>query len=167
MRASIATYNKIKIDPIWILVRNKEAYDGLDPAELNKLTQQFRAELIAALKGRFEIVDSAGPRVMRLSMALTNVETPSRLLAVTSTFLPVGLGISTISKLVTGEHTNIGSASMEILAIDSVSGKALFAAIDRHAGSKNLNNLVDPTSGAKEAFKWWANRLRHTLVETR
>lgn len=63
----------------------------------------------------------------------------------------------------TGEHTNVGSASMEIVAADSLSGETLFAATDRRAGDKGFKHIKDPTITAKESFAWWAKRLRKTL----
>jgi hypothetical protein len=159
----ITSYSKVIIDPIWVSLGNREPYDGVDPEELHDLVNAFRQELVLNLKSRYPLVNTAGPGVLRLSIGLTGVESPSRILATTSTFLPVGLGISTISRIVTGEHTNVGSATMELVASDSLSGKTIFAALDRRAGSKDLKKLLDPLSDARQAFSWWAKRLRTTL----
>lgn len=157
--AVISRYNKVIIDPIWISMGSTEAYDGVQPVQLQALADLFHREIYNAIKHRFKVVQESGPGVMRLSYALTGVESPNRVLAATSTFMPIGLGISTVSRVITGEHTNVGSASTEMIATDSVTNKALFAAMDRRPGSKDLKKLVDPLSDAKEAFKWWANRL--------
>ena len=53
---------------------------------------------------------------------------------------------------------------MEALVTDTQTGNTLFAAIDRQPGSKDFEKLSDPLSGAKEAFKWWAERFRMTLA---
>jgi hypothetical protein len=163
-KASIRGYNKVLIDPIWLSMKNKETYDGVDPKKLNELVDLFHKEIADAIDGQYAIVSQPGPGVLRLSLALTGVESPNRLLVATSTFSPVGLGLSTVKKLTTGEHANVGSASMEALVIDSQTGNTLFAAIDRHPGSKDFEKLSDPLSGAKEAFKWWAERFRMTLA---
>ena len=135
--ASLRGYDKVIIDPIWVSLRKSKSYDGLDPKALSNLVDLFHKEPVTAVRDRYTVVDKPGPGVMRLSMALTRIERPNRILAATSTFMPIGLGISTASRILTGEHTNVGSASMEALALDSQTGKALFAAIDRHPGSKN------------------------------
>ncbi len=101
---------------------------------------------------------------LRLSIAISNVETPNPILAVTSSLLPVGLGISTISKITTGEHTNVGSATIELLASDANTDKPLFAAIDREAGNKDLSTMIDSLDDAKDAINWWVDRLGQTLV---
>jgi hypothetical protein len=165
--ASLRGYNQLLIDPIWVSMKKDKAYDGVDPQALKELVDMFHQELITAVRDRYAVVAAPGVGVLRISMALTGVESPNRLLAATSTFSPVGLGISTVSKAVTGEHTNVGSASMEALVSDSLTGKTLFAAIDREAGSKNPKNLLESHAAAKEAFKLWAGRLRKTLDASR
>ena len=166
-RSKMSTYKKVMLDPIWVSFVDAKAYDGLDPQELNALVSGFREELLRALVGRYPVVNHPGPGVLRLSIGLTGVESPNRILATTSTVLPVGIGISAVSKLISGEHTNVGGASMELAASDSVTGVSLFAAIDRHGGEKNLKNITDPLNGAKVAFKWWADRLRVTMDKIR
>jgi hypothetical protein len=84
-------------------------------------------------------------------------------LAVTSSVLPVGLAISTISKVTTGEHTNVGSASVELLVSDAQTGKPLFAAIDREAGNKDFYTIIDSLDDAKDAINYWVDRLGVTL----
>lgn len=166
-RASLRPYDKVIIDPIWVSLAKDDSYDGLDPKALSELTELFRKDLIEAVSDRYTVVDKPGPGVMRLSMALTGIERPNRLLAATSTFNPIGLGISVASRVTTGEHTNVGSASMEALASDAQSGKALFAAIDRHPGGKNPLKIYDTLTDAKNAFKRWAMRFRGVLDRSR
>lgn len=166
-RASLRGYDKVIIDPIWVSLAKSDQYDGMDPKALSELTGLFRKDLIEAVSDRYAVVEKPGPGVMRLSMALTGIERPNRVLAATSTFLPVGIGISVASRVVTGEHTNVGSASMEALASDSQSGKALFAAIDRHPGGKNPAKIYDTLTDAKAAFKRWASRFRCVLDRSR
>jgi hypothetical protein len=163
----LSPYSAVILDPIWVSFSNQETYDGVAPEELQNLVSLFKQELKRAMGKEFPIVSKPGANVLRISIGLTGLESPSRILAATSTFMPVGLGISTVSKLVTGEHTNVGSASMELVATDSITGVSLFAAIDRRVGGKNLKKIADPLSDAKDAFKWWAERLRHTLQRSR
>lgn len=166
-REKLRPYRKIMLDPIWVSLSNKEVYDGINPQELQSLTKLLRNELVTTLGRAYPVVSNPGPDVLRLSIGLTGVESPSRILAATSTFMPIGLGISTVSKIVTGEHTNVGSASLELVASDSQSGESIFAAIDRRVAGKNLRKIADPLSDAKDAFNWWAGRLLLTLQSSR
>jgi len=166
-QASLRPYDKVIIDPIWVSLGKDDSHDGLNPKALSELTALFRKDLIDAVSDRYTVVDKPGPGVMRLSMARTGIERPNRLLAATSTFMPIGIGISVASRVVTGEHTNVGSASMEALVTDSVSNKALFAAIDRHPGGKNPLKIYDTLTDAKSAFERWAKRFRGVLDRSR
>lgn len=166
-RASLRGYDKVIIDPIWVSLASDDSYDGLNPKALSELTDLFRKELIDAVSDRYTVVEKPGPGVLRLSMALTGIERPNRLLAATSTFNPIGLGISVASRVTTGEHTNVGSASMEALVTDSANDKAIFAAIDRHPGGKNPLKIYDTLADAKNAFKRWATRFRAVLDRSR
>ncbi len=67
----------------------------------------------------------------------------------TSSVLPFGLAMSTISKVTTGEHTT-GSAK-ELLVSDAQEGTPLFAAIDREAGNKDFSTMIDSLDDAKDA----------------
>ena len=71
--------------------------------------------------------------------------------------------MSTISKVTTGEHTNVGSASVELLVSDAQDGTPLFAAIDREAGNKDFSTIIDSLDDAKDAINYWVDRLGVTL----
>ncbi|CAH7164461.1 putative Lipoprotein [Vibrio chagasii] len=73
------------------------------------------------------------------------------------------LAMSTISKVATGEHTNVGSASVELLVSDAQDGTPLFAAIDREAGNKDFSTMIDSLDDAKDAINYWVERLGDTL----
>ncbi|BDY04122.1 DUF3313 domain-containing protein [Ferrimonas sp. YFM] len=162
-REKLKKYNKIKLDQVWVVV--DENYP-LDEEQVAELTEYLTQSLLKGLEGRFTQVEEADAQTLRLSLALTNIETPNPILAVTSTLLPVGLGISTLSKVVTGEHTNVGEGTVELLVRDGATGEPLVAAIDRRQGDKDLNNLVDPMAGIKGAIDWWIERLGRTFRES-
>ena len=79
-----------------------------------------------------------------------------------STILPVGLAVSLLKKGTTGGYTGIGSATMEAEFLDSVSNERIGAAIDKAPGGKLDVGKLTP---AKEAFEFWAKRLRAFLDE--
>lgn len=163
MLMALKPYKKVIFEPIWVSMKDKESYDGLDPQELVNLTKLFRVEIESQLAGSYPLVTEPGPGVMRLRIALTGIEVPSRAGSTLSSILPVGLVVSFASKAATGEHTNVGSATMEALITDSVTGNTIIAAVDRRAGEKGTDVIKDPQVAAKNAFKWWAQRLRVTL----
>nr|WP_245621545.1 DUF3313 domain-containing protein [Enterovibrio calviensis] len=160
LKRKIAQYDAVVIDRIYVLTNEENA---LSDDQITELTTYLSNRLKNKITPYKPVVDVPTANSLRLSIAISNVETPNPILAVTSSLLPVGLGISTISKITTGEHTNVGSATIELLASDASTDKPLFAAIDREAGNKDLSTMIDSLDDAKDAINWWVDRLGQTL----
>ncbi len=156
-------YDSVIIDRVIVVVNEED--QPLDDDDINELVEHMQGELKEKIAPFKAIVEEPSESTLRMSIAISNVETPNPILAVTSSILPFGIGMSTISKLTTGEHTNVGSASIEILVSESVSEKPLFAAIDREAGNKDFGTMIDSLDDAKDAIDFWVDRLGVTLRE--
>ncbi|SKA46576.1 DUF3313 domain-containing protein [Enterovibrio nigricans] len=156
----LAQYDSVVIDRIYVLTTED---NPLSDEQIKELTTYMAAQLKEKIIPFKRIVEEPEANTLRLSIALSNVETPNPILAVTSSLLPVGLGISTISKIATGEHTNVGSATVELLVSDANSDRPLFAAIDRESGNKDLATMIDSLDDAKDAINWWVDRLGRTM----
>ncbi|MFT5788272.1 MAG: hypothetical protein ACI8SJ_000375 [Shewanella sp.] len=156
-------YDNVIVDQAWLLLDDKERYDGLDDQDIVAVSKYLIDKIKDKASKRFTVVEKATDKTLRVSVALTNIETPNPILAVTSSIMPVGLGISSISKIVTGEHTNVGSATIELMISDAQTGKPIVAVIDRKGGNKDLSTMIDSTDDAKDAVDWWVERLSRTL----
>ncbi|WP_245542660.1 DUF3313 domain-containing protein [Psychromonas ossibalaenae] len=163
LKAKFDQYDSVIIDRVYVLVDESEA--ELNDDEINELTEYMVTRLKDKISSAKKIVSEQSDTTLRLSIAISNVETPNSILAVTSSILPVGLGISTIAKITTGEHTNVGSATIELLVSDSMTDKPLIATIDRQAGNKDLSTMIDSLDDAKDAVNWWVDRLGITLIQ--
>lgn len=159
LQSKLDEYDSVVIDQVFVL-----AEEGtLEQDQIQELTDYMVSRLEQKISLHKAIVDEPNGRSLRLSIALSNVETPNPILAVTSSVLPFGLAMSTISKVATGEHTNVGSASVELLVSDAQDGTPLFAAIDREAGNKDFSTMIDSLDDAKDAINYWVERLDVTL----
>lgn len=159
LQSKLDEYDSVVIDQVFVL-----AEEGtLEQDQIQELTDYMVSRLEQKISLHKAIVDEPNGRSLRLSIALSNVETPNPILAVTSSVLPFGLAVSTISKVATGEHTNVGSASVELLVSDAQDGTPLFAAIDREAGNKDFSTMIDSLDDAKDAINYWVERLDVTL----
>ncbi|MCL1057318.1 DUF3313 domain-containing protein [Shewanella gelidimarina] len=156
-------YDNVIVDQAWLLLDDKERYDGLDDQEIVEVSKYLIDQIKQKASKRYTVVEKTTDKTLRVSVALTNIETPNPILAITSSIMPVGLGISTISKIVTGEHTNVGSATIELMISDAQTGKPIVAMIDRKAGSKDLSTMIDSTDDAKDAVDWWIEQLGEAL----
>lgn len=163
LEKKLAEYDSVVIDQVFV-VTEEGSIDQEDVQELTDYTLLKVTERVSQLK---EVVDEPNGKTLRLSIALSNIETPNPILAVTSSVLPFGLAMSTISKVATGEHTNVGSASVELLVSDAQDGTPLFAAIDREAGNKDFSTMIDSLDDAKDAINYWVERLGVTFHSTK
>lgn len=159
LQRKLAEYDSVVIDEVIVVVED----ESLSQAEIDELSHYLVEQIKHKISPCKSVVAQPTKHSLRLSIALSNVETPNPILAVTSSVLPFGLAISTISKVTTGEHTNVGSASIELLVSDAMSGKPLFAAIDRQAGNKDISTMIDSLDDAKDAIDYWVDRLGITM----
>ncbi len=158
-----AQYDKIMLDHVLFYPTEESALQGLEADKLKDLADAFHQAMAEELQGAYPIVSEPGPDVLRLRVAITDVEFAKPGLNTISTVIPVGLAVSLIKKGVTGEHTAVGSASMEMEALDSLTNERVAAAADYHAGGKFSG--YTKTGSAKAAFEFWAKRLRAFLDE--
>jgi hypothetical protein len=151
-------YNKVLIDHVVVYFNPESKNKGVDPSQLNQLTQYFHQALVDALKDRYPIVDRPGEGVLRIRTAITDVESGSPVKGAATSVIPVGVTISLIKKSTTGSNMAVGRASMEIELVDSLSGVRLAAAIDRREGGKKV--VSGKWTAIEEAFNYWAQKLR-------
>ncbi len=159
--ADFRKYNKVMFDQVVFYLKEDSKYKGIQPEEMKELADTFDLSAMKALEGAYPIVGDPGADVLRVRVAITDIEPSNPAASAVTTVMPIGLAISTIKKGVTGKHTGVGSASMEAEFLDSLTNERLAAAIDTKEGSK-LSGLTKLGS-AKEAFEFWSGRLRTFL----
>jgi len=158
-------YNKVLIDHVVVYFNPESKNKGVDPVQLNQLTQYFHQAIVDALKDRYPIVDRPGEGVLRIRTAITDVEPGSPVKGAAATIIPVGATISIIKKSTTGSNMAVGRASMEIELLDSLSSVRLAAAIDRREGGTKV--VSGKWAAIEEAFNYWAQKLRVWLDKER
>jgi hypothetical protein len=161
--ADFSKYDKIMLDHVIFYPTKDSALQGLEADKLKELADDFHEAMIKELQDTYPLVAEPGPDVVRLRVAITDVEFAKPVLNTVSTVMPIGLALSIVKKGVTGEGTGVGSASMEMEALDSMTNSRVAAAIDKHAGDKL--HAFTRTGSAKEAFRFWAKRVRMFLDE--
>ncbi len=157
-------YNKVMFDQVVFYLKKDAKYKAIQPEEMKELADAFSLAAVKALEGAYPIVAEPGSDVLRIRVAITDIEPSNPAASGITTVMPVGLAISVIKKAATGKHTGVGSASMEAEFLDSLTNQRVAAAIDTQEGSK-LSGLTKFGS-AKEAAEFWAQRLRAFLDKT-
>jgi len=158
-------YSKIMLDQVRFYFKNDAADKGIDPDDMKELSDKFNRAMIDALGSAYPLVAKPGPNVMRIRVAITDMELPNRTLNTITTVVPAGLVISTIKSGVTGKGTFVGEISMEAEILDSTTNDVLAEGVDRRSGGKI--DSMSKFGTADEAFKFWAQRLRIWLDEVR
>jgi hypothetical protein len=161
LRAKLALYDTVVLERIDVVVGNS----ALDNEEIESLIAYMSKRLKEEISPRKAFVEEPGANTLRLRIAISNVETPNPILAATSSILPVGVGISVISRITTGEPTNVGEATIELMLSESLDDLPILAAIDRRVGNKGLSSIVDTLDDAKDVIDWWVERLAITLSQ--
>jgi hypothetical protein len=159
-----SAYNKVMVDHVVFYFKEDSAYKGIHADEMKELADAFHGAIAEALKDGYPLVDKSGPGVLRIRAAITDVVPSKPALNTISTILPVGLAISSIKRGATGVHASVGQASIEAELMDSQTNERLGAAIDTKAAEKyKLIKGISKWGHVKDAFKFWANRLRIVL----
>jgi hypothetical protein len=140
-------YSRIMLDHVVFYFKDDAAEKGIDPLKMAELSHKFHKEAQAALQGSYPLVEEPGPDVMRVRVAITDLELPKR----------------SLKGLMTGKGPGVGEISMEFEFLDSATGERIVAGVDRRTGTR-LDSLRR-FSTAEDAFKFWAQRLRLRLDE--
>lgn len=157
----LSKYRRVMVDEAQFFLSKDAASHGLQASELKELSDTFHRAIFEALGNAYPLVTEPGTDVLRIRLAITNIETSNPAMSGITTVLPVGLAVSVAKKATTGGHTGVGGASMEVEFLDSMTNERLVAAIDTFNGSKMSG--FSKLGATKEAFEFWAKRLRVTL----
>jgi Protein of unknown function (DUF3313) len=147
-------YTKVLISPVAF-------YGGSDSkvsaADQQELTNYMYQALVKAVGEKFPLVETPGPGVMRLQVALTDVAGATPGLRTVSMVIPQARALATLKYVATGTYPFVGSAEGEVRVTDSVTGKTLAAAMDRRVGGGSITTAAQWTMGdAEDVMKKWA-----------
>jgi len=159
--ADFSKYNRVMFDHVVFYLKEDSKYKGIQPEEMKELADMFHVAAVKALEGAYPIVAEPGADVLRVRVAITDIEPSNPAASGLTTVLPIGLAVSIIKKGATGKHMGVGGAGMEAEFLDSLTNERLAAAIDTKWGSK-LSGMTK-LGAANEAFEFWAERLKTFL----
>jgi len=154
-------YNKVLIDPV--------TFWGGDSTKMSASDQQmlvnyFSQQLKAQLGQKFEIVNQAGPGVMKLDVALTDAEAATPVLRSISMIVPQAHMLANLKYLATGSMPFVGEAQAEAKITDSVSGQILALAVDKRIGGGSFTTGFQWQWGdAENAVNHWAELMATRL----
>ena len=156
-------YDKVMLDSVVFYFAADSEDKGIDPEVMKELSDAFNLDLVNALKDKYPIVAEPGPGVVRLKIALTGVKQSRPVLSGVTSVVPVGIAVSVVKKGTTGAWAGSGATKVELMAIDPMNNDVIAVAVDEQTAG--YIDRFSKYGSAKDAFKFWAGRLRAFLDE--
>ena len=150
------------LSAVWCSVDSKVPRE-----ELHNLATHLHNNVIAKLDEDYEIVQTPGPGVMHISLALTEAKKSKVGIDIVTTIVPQAHLMSGAKKLATGTNSFVGEASIEGKVTDSNTGERLAAMMDRRAGGKTLKGSTKAWNDVEQAFQYWADKFLKRLRDLR
>ena len=159
---SLTAYDKVMIAPITVFIHPESEYKAIVPDEMKALTDSFYNALVEALEPEYPVVSKAGPGVLALRMAVTDVmlkkEKKKRGLL---GYTPVGLAASAVKSTVS-KNISLLEAVIEGEMSDAHTGEVMAVLVD--AEPHMTEGKAEPSKEAiLESFRFYAQRLRQRL----
>jgi hypothetical protein len=159
-------YTKLYIEPVEVWISPQAAYRGIEPGLYKKMVDEFRLHVTQEFRaGGYQVVEQAGPGVLKLHFALTGVN-PERPGFSPLDVLPIKIAINA-ARYATGTDKTVIAISGEAEVLDGVSGQRLFAQVttrkDVHLFVGKQVTWDDVRDGATE----WAKQARAMLDKAR
>lgn len=156
-----SNYNKVLISRIVVSIapsKDKDKEVTIDPSDLKMLTDYFHDALVKSLKPQMQIVDKAGPGVVVMRIALTDLVPTQVQDSIAGTLIPYAFVVEASSGSATGRPAGstpyLGETGMEMQFRDGVSGAVLAECRDTEIGRKYA---ADMNNGMVGAAQTWAS----------
>lgn len=143
---NLKDYDKFMIDPVIVHFAPNAEGVAMDPAKVAELTDYARSQAVAALSKRYQVVSDAGPGVLRIRAALTDIQKTTPALNIHPGTKLSGMGL--------------GGASMEAEALDAQTGERVFAVVDSRQGDRmSIGAGLTELGHAKQVIDHWIDRF--------
>jgi hypothetical protein len=129
---------------------------GIDPTDLKTLLDYFHNALVTALKPQMQVVDKAGPGVLIIRAALTDLTPTNVLDSLAGTAIPYGFVAEAASGAATGLPAGatpyLGETGIEVQFRDGASNTVVGECEDTEVGRKYAADLNAGAGGAAQAW---------------
>ena len=152
----LTKYNTFMVDYVVLALAEDSEYKGINGDEMKKLGDAASLAMVNAIKEKYPIVAEPAPDVMRVRAAIVGLKQSSPVLSGITSVIPVGVGISIISKGATGAWTGSGLTRAEVMFIDSMTNEVIAAGADEYTAG--YTERFTKWGSVEDAFKYWAER---------
>ena len=162
-RLDAKQFDKVMVSRIVVsLAPPKAGKEGepktIDPNDLKTLTDYFHDSLVKALKPQMQVVDKAGPGVVVIRIALTDLVPTTVTDSLAGTLIPYAFIAEAGSGVATGRPAGstpyLGETGMEMQFRDGANGQIIAECRDTEIGRKYAGDVNGTALGAAQT---WAN----------
>jgi len=158
-------YNQILFERIQVYLKPGAA-QPVDPTDLKMLIDYFHASLVKAIEPEARVVNAAGPGVLRVRFALTNLVPTNTVASLVGTATPYGfvaeMGAGAAAGKPAGATPYLGQTGMEVQFRDGASGQLVGECADTEIG---LKYAADLNAGAAGAAENWVNGYMDSFTQ--
>ncbi len=132
-------YSAVMIDQPEIFIAPNSKYKGMKPDYMKALADAFRTSMAQSLSATYLIVDQAGPNVLFLRFAISNVQLKKKKKGLFS-YTPVGFVASSAKSALTNDITkkiDLKGLTIEMEVLDSSSHEQMAALVEVRSGKKD------------------------------
>ena len=149
-------YDKVLIERIHVYLKPGAKPNPIDPTDLKMLLDYFHGALAKAITPEAQIVNVAGPGVLRVRIALTELAPTNTLESLAGTAVPYGFVAEIGSGAATGRPAGstpyMGDTGMAVQFRDGASGRVIAECADNEIGRKYAADLNKGVPGAVTAW---------------
>jgi Protein of unknown function (DUF3313) len=154
-------YDKVAIYPILVWYSPSSKYQGVDPNELAKVTENLREAVAKNLQPQYAIADSEGEHTLQVRLAITNVVAQKKKKGLLG-YTPMGLVVGAAKSAATaGPNIDLASATIETELLDDSGGQLAVIVEPMQAGKSKDEKLT--WNSIADAFDAYGKRLRARL----
>jgi len=160
-KLNAANYTKVLVSRIVVSIapsKDKDQGATVDPSDLKVLTDYFHHAMVKSFKSQMQVVDRAGPGVVVVRIALTDLVPTQVQDSIAGTLIPYAFVVEASSGTATGRPAGstpyMGETGMEMQFRDGVTGAVLAECRDTEIGRKYA---ADMNGGVVGAAQTWAS----------
>lgn len=155
-----AAYTRVMIEPITIFISPSSEYQDLDANELKAIADGFSETLTRTLEPEIAVLNTAGPGVVYMRAALTNVKLTKKKRGLLG-YTPIGLVVTAVADA-GGSRISLNEAALEVEMIDSQTGERLGVLVDQAPTAAENETLSWDSINA--TFKFYAERFKARML---
>lgn len=163
--ADLRDFDRVMVDPVWILTRTDSDLAELSTMELQTLSAGLHQALVRHLRADYEVVNEAGPDVLRIRTALTEDAGLTADREVFAGGMPAGTEEERAARLAESAAAFLDRASVEFEVRNAATGERLIGIVGAGAGGQWSGEPVRSSSERDLLYGRWSEILRLQLQE--